>query len=76
MDPSHVALSHVDKVVDRGYLQALLETGAFAEFDGSFRWGDDDNGTLTSCSAGPSRTGLDRWHPPRHGRGAAGLLRA
>ena len=47
VDPSHVALSHVDKVVDRGYLQALLETGAFAEFDGSFRWGDDDNGTLT-----------------------------
>jgi phosphotriesterase-related protein len=46
VDPSHVALSHVDKVVDRGYLQALLETGAFAEFDGSFRWGDDDNGTL------------------------------
>ena len=47
VDPSHVALSHVDKVVDRGYLQALLDTGAFAEFDGSFRWGDDDNGTLT-----------------------------
>jgi predicted metal-dependent phosphotriesterase family hydrolase len=46
VDPSHVALSHVDKVVDRGYLQAVLETGAFAELDGSFRWGDGDNGTL------------------------------
>jgi phosphotriesterase-related protein len=46
VDPAHVALSHVDKVVDRGYLQAVLETGAFAELDGSFRWGDDDNGTL------------------------------
>jgi predicted metal-dependent phosphotriesterase family hydrolase len=46
VDPSHVALSHVDKVVDRGYLQAVLESGAFAELDGSFRWGDGDNGTL------------------------------
>ncbi len=46
VDPAHVALSHVDKVVDRGYLQAVLETGAFAELDGSFRWGDGDNGTL------------------------------
>jgi phosphotriesterase-related protein len=46
VDPSHVALSHVDKVVDRGYLQAVLDTGAFAELDGSFRWGDGDNGTL------------------------------
>lgn len=46
VDPSHVALSHVDKVVDRGYHRAILETGAFAEYDGSFRWGDSDNGTL------------------------------
>ena len=46
VDPSHVALSHVDKVVDRGYHRAILETGAFAEYDGSFRWGDGDNGTL------------------------------
>jgi len=45
--PSHIALSHVDKVVDRGYHRELLGTGAFAEYDGSFRWGDRDNGTLT-----------------------------
>ncbi len=44
--PSHVSLSHVDKVVDRGYHRELLGTGAFAEYDGSFRWGDAENGTL------------------------------
>lgn len=42
----HVALSHVDKVVDRGYHRELLGTGAFAEYDQSFRWGDRENGTL------------------------------
>ena len=42
----HVALSHVDKVVDRGYHRELLATGAFGEYDGSFRWGEGDNGTL------------------------------
>lgn len=44
--PSSIALSHVDKVVDRGYHRDLLETGVFAEYDGSFRWGEADNGTL------------------------------
>lgn len=47
VDPNHVALSHVDKVVDRGYHRELLGTGAFVEYDGSFRWGDRENGTLT-----------------------------
>ena len=42
----HVALSHVDKVVDRGYHRELLSTGAFAEYDQSFRWRDGPNGTL------------------------------
>lgn len=42
----HVALSHVDKVVDRGYHRELAATGATLEYDGSFRWGDADNGTL------------------------------
>lgn len=42
----HVALSHVDKVVDRGYHREMLSTGAFAEYDGSFRWGDRSNGTV------------------------------
>jgi phosphotriesterase-related protein len=41
-----VALSHVDKVVDRRYHRELLSSGAFAEYDGSFRWGDKPNGTL------------------------------
>ena len=45
--PTHVALSHVDKVVDRGYHRDLLSSGAFAEYDQSFRWGDEPNGTLT-----------------------------
>jgi phosphotriesterase-related protein len=42
----HVVLSHVDKVVDRGYHRELLSSGTFAEYDGSFRWGDRPNGTL------------------------------
>lgn len=46
VSPSHVVLSHVDKVVDRGYQRDLFQTGAFAEYDGSFRWGDAENGTL------------------------------
>lgn len=43
----HVALSHVDKVVDRGYHREIAATGATVEYDGSFRWGDGPNGTLT-----------------------------
>jgi len=46
VDPGHIAVSHVDKVVDRGYHRELLSTGAFAEYDGAFRWGDRPNGTL------------------------------
>jgi phosphotriesterase-related protein len=42
----HVALSHVDKVLDRGYHRELAATGVALEYDGSFRWGDADNGTL------------------------------
>jgi phosphotriesterase-related protein len=42
----HISVSHVDKVVDRGYHRELLSTGAFAVYDQSFRWGEGDNGTL------------------------------
>ena len=41
-----ISLSHVDKVVDRGYHSELLSTGAFAVYDQAFRWGDRPNGTL------------------------------
>jgi 5-phospho-D-xylono-1,4-lactonase len=41
-----ISLSHVDKVVDRGYQRAIVETGAFVVYDQAFRWGDADNGTL------------------------------
>lgn len=41
-----ISLSHVDKVVDRGYHRELFATGAFAVYDQAFRWGDADNGTL------------------------------
>jgi phosphotriesterase-related protein len=41
-----ISLSHVDKVVDRGYHRELFATGAFAVYDQSFRWGDRDNGTV------------------------------
>ncbi len=48
VDPGHIVLSHTDKVVDRGYHRALLETGAMVEYDQAFRWPDgSDNGTLT-----------------------------
>lgn len=46
VDLSHVVLSHVDKIVDRGYHRELLSTGAVVEYDQSFRWGDTANGTI------------------------------
>ena len=47
VSPGHIVLSHVDEVVDRGYHRELLSTGAFGEYDQSFRWKDDqDNGTV------------------------------
>ncbi|MEO8469787.1 MAG: aryldialkylphosphatase [Chloroflexota bacterium] len=47
MPSDRISLSHVDKVVDRGYQRAIFETGAFVVYDQAFRWGDRDNGTLT-----------------------------
>lgn len=44
--PGRISVSHVDKVVDRGYHRELFATGAFAVYDQAFRWGDRDNGTL------------------------------
>jgi phosphotriesterase-related protein len=41
-----LSLSHVDKVVDRGYHREVLATGAFVVYDQGFRWGDRDSGTL------------------------------
>jgi 5-phospho-D-xylono-1,4-lactonase len=47
VSPGHIVLSHVDKIVDRGYHRELLGTGAFGEYDGSFRWAEDErNGTV------------------------------
>jgi predicted metal-dependent phosphotriesterase family hydrolase len=46
VDPAHVVLSHVDKVVDRGYHRELMATGVSLEYDQSFRWVDRPNGTL------------------------------
>jgi phosphotriesterase-related protein len=45
VDPSHVTLSHVDKVVDRGYHAAMLSAGANVEYDQSYRWNDAPNPT-------------------------------
>lgn len=45
-DPAHIVLSHVDKVVDRGYQREIAATGARVEYDQAFRWGDKPNGTL------------------------------
>lgn len=45
--PDHVVLSHTDKIVDRGYHRAILETGAYVEYDQGFRWKPgQENGTL------------------------------
>ncbi|MBA2721025.1 MAG: aryldialkylphosphatase [Chloroflexi bacterium] len=43
---AHLSLSHVDKVVDRGYQREVFATGAFVVYDQAFRWGDRENGTL------------------------------
>jgi phosphotriesterase-related protein len=45
-DPAHIVLSHVDKVVDRGYQRDIAATGARVEYDQAFRWGESPNGTL------------------------------
>lgn len=45
-DPAHIVLSHVDKIVDRGYMRDIAATGARVEYDQGFRWGEEDNGTL------------------------------
>ena len=50
VDLAHVALSHVDKVVDRAYHRELMATGATLEFDQSFRWADQPNGTLQAMA--------------------------
>jgi phosphotriesterase-related protein len=47
VDASHITLSHVDKVVDRGYHREIVSRGAFVEYDHAFRWGDAANGTAT-----------------------------
>ncbi len=44
--PDHVALSHVDKIVDRGFQRELFATGVVVEYDQGFRWKDAPNGTL------------------------------
>jgi predicted metal-dependent phosphotriesterase family hydrolase len=46
MPTDRISLSHVDKVVDRGYHRELFASGAFAVYDQAFRWGDGLNGTL------------------------------
>lgn len=41
-----ISLSHVDKVVDRGYHREVFATGSRVVYDQAFRWGDRANGTL------------------------------
>ena len=42
----HIVLSHVDKIVDRGYQREIFASGAAVEYDQGFRWRDAPNGTL------------------------------
>ena len=46
MPAERISLSHVDKVVDRGYQREIFATGASVVYDQAFRWGDRPNGTL------------------------------
>jgi 5-phospho-D-xylono-1,4-lactonase len=46
VDPRHLVLSHLDKVVDRGLHRELASAGVTLEYDQGFRWGDRPNGTL------------------------------
>jgi len=64
--PERMSLSHVDKVVDRGYHREIFATGAFAVYDQAFRWGERDNGTIellewaaTDGHAGQVMLGMD-----------------
>lgn len=45
-DLGHVAVSHVDKIVDRSLQRELFATGVFVEYDQAFRWKGGPNGTL------------------------------
>ena len=80
--PQHLSLSHVDKVIDRGYHRELFATGAFAVYDQAFRWGDQPNGTLQLLSwaaddgnAGQVMLGMDAARQGYYGAfgGAPGL---
>jgi 5-phospho-D-xylono-1,4-lactonase len=46
VDPGHLVLSHVDKVVDREMHRELASAGVTLEYDQGFRWGERPNGTL------------------------------
>ena len=47
VDPRHIVLSHTDRHPDPDYHRALLKTGAFVEYDRTFRAAlDDSNPTL------------------------------
>lgn len=46
VNPAHLVLSHVDKVVDRELHRELARAGVMLEYDQGFRWADRANGTL------------------------------
>lgn len=58
VDAAHVVLSHTDKVIDAGYHREILSTGAFLEYDQSFR-GDDAPGPTLSLIEAMVAGGLD-----------------
>ena len=61
-----ISVTHVDKVVDRGYHRAIFATGASAVYDESFRWGDRENGSAPAPRVG------GRGRPPRPGHARDG----
>lgn len=44
--PAHIVISHLDRRPDLGYHREVLSTGAFLEYDSTFRWKTKDNPTL------------------------------
>jgi 5-phospho-D-xylono-1,4-lactonase len=45
-DPSHIVLSHTDKLTDDGLQEAIFATGVSVEWDSAFRWKtDQENNT-------------------------------
>lgn len=60
VDLGHVALSHVDKIQDRGYHRELWASGVMVVYDHPFRWKDAPNGSIAVLQWAAEDGALDR----------------